>query len=429
MGILFLSAFFGVSLGLFILIASFGNHLFTTNVLRLALSLIVLPAIICSLLFFKIIFINQSITYSRVLFPFITIDFGIYLNNSSCFIIICSTLALVATIFILPKKYFSLNIALFSAICVVLLLPQVFANLLVGYCFYIIASIFVFYFGIIDNDKKFLTAIPAADFLWQRASDILALISLLLIFIDLKTLHVFELAYNAHNVQPFYAALFFGAMIMRIINLPTGNSFVLLTQDNGFNAYLLGRLYISLGALLFLLRSQQIIFSHQELKNIYMTTAGLLLCHAIFYCTKRRKLIYLPTNINYLACAVVVGLFSLDKFYLSEIIIYTLIIFMPVFAALRSTSKYYLKKPLESRRLNDDPVVIIGTLARTLTNFGASFATSFIGLFYANFLLYRLPQIILSFIQLPLRIFHTGSLQRSMLFIAILVTSYYWLWS
>ncbi|MGH7249932.1 MAG: hypothetical protein ACREGC_03075, partial [Minisyncoccia bacterium] len=47
---------------------------------------------------------------------------------------------------------------------------------------------------------------------------------------------------------------------------------------------------------------------------------------------------------------------------------------------------------------------------------------------YSNLLLYRLPQFIIWIVQTPLRIFHNGSIKRSLLLILIILYAYYAAW-
>ncbi len=124
---------------------------------------------------------------------------------------------------------------------------------------------FYYVFCVINNDRKLSTAHLTTDFIWQRASDIAAFISLFLILMNNKTIVLYKLVDQAATSPSPYAPLFFGAMILRIVTIPASNNYIKFSTDNGFNYFVLGRIFSSLGALLFLYKINKIIFDPSKL--------------------------------------------------------------------------------------------------------------------------------------------------------------------
>jgi len=86
-------------------------------------------------------------------------------------------------------------------------------------------------------------------------------------------------------------------------------------------------------------------------------------------------------------------------------------------------------KPLPRKKLESIDIVLSANLiSRKIVLFLSLISANFIHPFYASFLLYRLPQLLVSAIQIPLRFFHTGSIQRSLLFMVLMAASYYSIW-
>jgi hypothetical protein len=346
---------------------------------------------------------------------------GSYLDISALLAITAAVLSLCFLLFLIPSKNFSTNAVFLCVIYLVIIAPYLFSNLIISLALYSIFSVFVTYFNIINNDKKLSTAHLTTDFIWHRASDLGAFISLFLILLNNKNIFASIPARESSSFSSIYALVFFAAMVLRLITLPANNYYLKYNSESGFNYAVLGRISISIGALLFLHKTSSLIFDLINPNETYLIIIFILFIHNILTIIKHDELIYLPINFAYTVCIFSLGAMAFGNSQLALILILTLIMTTPCLILITSQLKSASKK-------TNDPIALLSRFTHNLAQFGARAAARFASIFYANFLFYRLPQLIISLFQIPLRIFHTGSIQRSLLFIMVLMASYYWLW-
>jgi len=375
----------------------------------------------------KLIVLDSSIIAISMKSTLVPLSFGTYLTRTDILIISAAFISFIYIILSISKKRFGSNINFLCIIYITVIAPYLVSNLIISLSVFSIASVFIMYFSVINNDRKLSTAHLTTDFIWQRVSDIAAFISLFLILMNNKTIILYKLVDQRATSPSLYAPLFFGAMILRIITIPASNNYIKFSTDNGFNYFVLGRIFSSLGALLFLFRLNKIIFDSLKPDSLYLIITGLLLCHAVFSIIKFNKFTYLPTNFSYAGFILALGAMILGINYCALIIILVVIIFTPILIIITSQMKLF-KKNQEALRISEDPIVFVGRYAQRFAQLGATISARFASLVYANFLFYRLPQLIIGLFQVPLRIFHTGSIHRSVLFIVLLIATYFWLW-
>jgi hypothetical protein len=370
--------------------------------------------LIISIVLVNIIYFNTSIIKTSNIIDLFAIDIGIIISGLNSWLQLASILALLIILFFISYQRFSTNVLFLCISYLTLVMPFMFTNLFISFALYNIGSIIINYFIIYNSDKRLPVAHATSDFIWYRLSDIIVFISIIFLYNSYS--------FNTGNM------LFFG-ILLRVIIIPSSNNYLKLGADHNFNYYILGKNIIALGALIFLCKNHAFLnFDNTSTNSFYIFSCCFLLVHAIFSWVKYNKLIYFPNNFSYLVMIIALCLFSFKKYILATSFIMLLIIIFPMLIIFTSQNKFY-KKNLDHTPRYEDIVILISNLIQNFARFGAQVAARFASIFYANFLFYRIPQIVIGFFQIPLRLFHTGSLQRSMLFIIILLASYYWLWS
>lgn len=424
MSIFLLSYLPAICLGVAMIYLSFAPHLSP----RVGVLVLTFGALVSCFMLIKFIILDSSIVVFSNRSSFVPINFGIYLGWADIVVITTAIFSFIITLFLVSKKRFSSNVNFLCIIYLVIISPYMFSNLIISFAAFSIASVFIMYFSIINNERKLSTAHLTTDFIWHRASDVAAFISLFLILINNKSVVIYKLINQSPTSPSPYAPLFFAALIARLVTMPASNNYIKFSTDNGFNYFVLGRIFSSIGAILFLYKINSMIFDPIKSNGFYLITIGILLFHVIFSISKHNKIIYLPINLSYFCLICSLTAMAFGKAYIALIIILILIILTPVLILLTSQIKLLSKKNQEAPGTDEDPILIVGRLAQSFAHVGATIAARFASIVYANFLFYRLPQLIISLFQMPLRLFHTGSIQRSVLFIVLLMASYYWLW-
>jgi hypothetical protein len=229
------------------------------------------------------------------------------------------------------------------------------------------------------------------DFISHRISDACAAVSLLALFKN-------------------YELLLYISMILRLV--PTFSNGFKYDREFIFN-YFLPMMYIKIGALLFIIKTHKLYIYDSKLYLASIFIFGIIIIYQNF---RHKNIIYI---LYYLIGASLLTLYT-QNIFIAHILIITILISAPILILITASKKRSAQKVAEN--------TFLPRLIKNFVKWAAEFSTRFMNIFYAHFLFYKVPQIILGFLLVPLRIFYTGSFQRSVAFILILLLSYYWMW-
>lgn len=412
----------------FILLISFSSlktNIKTVVLYRWLFAFIALPTTMLSLAMLKTCFFDHAIFLGTLDLPLINISSKIYIDSFRAMVIFSSLLSLNLIFFITNHLYLSTATSLFFSAIFFIILSQIFADLFFTFFCLEIGIIFLIFMGVIINFRN-LVYILANNFLWLLLANFVIMIGLLLIRIDFGHTTIF-LDFNNTLFISFdpYPILYFSCFTqLFILHFLKKSSFRNTLSVSLMQLHLV--LFGSLSALFMIIGTKEIILAHDRI--IFIASSGLLLGVSIFKTIKSKeyKQEYIYTL---LLASVALTLFSNGYQQLCELMMATMLLVFP-FQIEKTAKRMALLKssvaeiPAEQSDLIESFNAFMARISRALSNLSATI----IGPLYGNFFLLRLPQLLISLIQLPLRFFHNGSIQRSIIFIIIMVLSYYYMW-
>ena len=390
------------------------------------------PALVSSIYLFKIACSNgliksNSIHLSNV--PIIlTINFSFH---TSLFLLIIS-LSISTIIFLSPKANFTENISISSVSFFIIFIMSAIPDQLVRVSILSIGTM-IMSFMLLHEYNARTTKLVLRDFLLQRISDFLALSALIFMLATNKNPRENPISlYGNPNI--FMILLLNVSILIRYSSLFL---FRLRSSKHNylFNANLvLRKVVIGVGSQILLVQFAAINQSNGPLHVFLLIAAATLLSLAIISLFFYRNLAkFFDDGANVLLTSAFVlsieGLYFLATTLIAVVILLYPIVIMHCTiennATLNKKSNHLLS-PLIFGLLSGKRIFF-----RFLLNafyISAKFLTNLINHFYSGFLFYYLPQISITIMQIPLRLFHNGNIQRSLIFAAIMLVGYVYWW-
>lgn len=394
------------------------NH--SPNALRIVGAVILLPSAISTIFLFKLTYASWMILGKN--WSIIPIDLRVFYSSESAILLGFYTFSLIAALFLLPSNKLVNTIKLMSITYLLWLLIALPVHWFIFMSLFSMGSIIISYHIIReaelnapDNDKESL-------FLSQRLSDLLAFTSLCFILANQKTLSLLELPRLASQISLSSLVIFFLALIVRLAPLSRKR---VATSFAQFRVFYIEDAFVAIGTLVILLRLKEVVFYHEEANYLLIAACTLIILRTSFIVLQKNLDIFLSAN-SLLSCAAII-LMCFEELQIAEVILYLLVLLMPITLYMAAQQNYSLRAKIKSEA-RFDPLLHLGSLLARLVTFSAEASVKFISPFYTNFILYRLPQFLVTILQIPLRIFHNGSIKRSLLFIIVSLTAYYWWW-
>lgn len=413
------------SFTLFLLLASLKTNIKTIVLYRWLFALIALPATILAFGLLKITLSENTIIFATIDLPLVNYVTHIYIDAFRASIIFLTLVTLNILIFSATHLYFSPVLSLCSSIVFFIALSQLFSDLFFIF-FWLDIGVIFFVFLSISNNVRNLSFILANNFFWLLLADFCTIIGLLLTRIDFGHTTTYLDFHNTTllSLDP-YLLLFFSCFtklfVMHFIKKESLNYSlgISLTQ-----LHLV--LFSCLSALIILFSAKNIILNHPNL--IFIISSALLLMLSSFKLLKD-KINNNEHTITLFMASLSLLFFSCGYLLLSKVLVVSVILIFPL------QVQQAAKRHSLLRGTNHEANVHSFDFIESLNSFMAQISTGLsnifahiIGPLYSNFFLLSLPKIMITLIQLPLRIFHNGSIQRSIIFIIVMVLSYYYMW-
>lgn len=356
----------------------------------------------------------------------IPINLSIHINQFNASIMLISLLSL--NIFILTANYSHLS-NLFSTLVIssfFIVFSQLPLNVLVTICILNIGGILLL-FSIVRSNIRNFSSSQAKNYYWLIMCDFFCAFA----FFSLPTNNIFNLL-NKNITQNNIINTNFGLILLttyfiKFLILPSvKNDFTSNFLSPKIN-HLLYITYSSLGPLIVLVETRLFIFTPSSITLIL--ASSFLVCYTLFSLITDRQN-YIEAHASIFLSSLAVLALSSDFYIIAEAIACCIIIGIPFQIEMLSKKLLSVKNITTDQKHKFDYQIAqsINNIIFKSLHFTANIVSNFIGPIYGNILLLKIPQIIIGIIQIPLRIFHNGSIRRSVLFIIIMVISYYYIW-
>lgn len=363
------------------------NHVRGFYITRIYASALLLPALVASICGIKLILIDK-ITINKISQVLAPVFLGHHITATNSLITLCAVLSLTFLAMFLPQKYYSENLSLFSVFLGAISLIAYAADYQVKFAVLCIAAAATTYSAPYDSSKL------TKDFLLQRLLDIIGFFCLIIILSG-QNLLVFNQNQDNNTVKLIFilSLLFQALLVICPLIKQTGS-------HNSKQFHAIRWLILGVGSSIIISQFQSPIELWPFILMILLTVAAFILNSL-----RHKKLgdIILPFTV----------IFALVNSEISTALICISILGYPYFFL---TQKYEEQPQKLSLKASS-------RLASLFKTFG-----SFLTIAYSGFLLYRLPQIIMSILQTPLRLSHNGNIQRSLMLTAIVLISCIFWW-
>lgn len=358
------------------------------------------PALVLAFNNLKLTIVDRVIISKIFPIPMTPISWGQQLFPSNSLIIFFTIISLLILILFLPKINYTENISLISAYFSIISLISSIADHLLKSAIFSIATVTLTYICLQQNKSDESHIIN--DFIIQRICDFLCFISLV-IMIPATNIQPFNSDIIASNNIP--AMLYVFSFIIRIICSSyalTNSASILNNSINPIKA--IRWIVINIGSMI-IIYPFSITFT--SLNSMIIISAAIIIGFTLA-ALSRREPFYILASI-----AIISSIFGYQAIAIGLII--AAILFCPIiFLTIPS------REPAQKTKFS-------GKIDRYLITFSKAFS-NIINIIYSGFFLYHLPRIILSIIQFPLRPFHNGNTQRSLIFTIAMLVSYLLLW-
>jgi hypothetical protein len=408
-------------------------HIINDHVGKIYIMISTFISLIFSIYIFKITWLNK-ITLSQIgKTEMIPIFWGIVFSRINSAIITAINVSIVILIFLLPKQKFMKNISLITSSFFIILLISTAADQLVKMTLFSIGTLIVTHNFLNKESNPAIIKKIANDFFINRIADFLAFIALFIILIEQKTLLIESLHGLNEEIKIIPRILFYLSIILRMISLSIETVQSISRSHLTIKNFIFHRLLIGTTCPIIFLQFSTAIPGHNIIDIIFQISSSFLLlmvCLAAFFYSDKSKFYdhfsnilstsaILATCLGYNVIAIIIicchliiySIASLPKLITEQKILFTY------------SSNKHVYSPFWVTYLNQ-----FSQIPNKISFLLAKFFINFFNPIYLGFILYRMPQILISIVQAPLRLLHNGNIQRSLIFIACIYFGYIYLW-
>ncbi|MCA9508258.1 MAG: hypothetical protein KC505_07560 [Myxococcales bacterium] len=276
-------------------------------------------------------------------------------------------------------------------------------------------NILILFTIINSNSRFFLKTNFIKTFYWIILCDFFSMAMILMI----DSVDVLNL-FNHHNLEikkTNWALYLFFIYIVKIFMIPFSKH----DFSDKFSAQKINALtYMAYNCLAALVVLREI-FSVAPLKNpIFLTVIFCIFIAYALLILFKEKANYREHNITFSLFSIAALMQAMSLEFFAKSVQLFILLLLPI------QFNHLFHQPIENSKTTHS-YSIQNTIFK-LFKFIARASSNFLGPLYGNFLLLKIPQLIISLFQIPLRFFHNGSIRRSVLFAIFLVITYYYIW-
>lgn len=401
---------------------------------RVYASLFLLPAVVSAILLLHFIYVNHVIidrAHNILMLPFYI---GIHLNDINALLIFNINLAAFLLIIFLPKNKFAENMSLAAMSLLMIFLVTSLNDQFIKMAVFSIGSIILSYMLLNDEAEKNTIQQITQGFVSNIASDFLAFVSLLLIVIDQKILLIERLNILDDEIKILPRVLFFTAVSLRLITLITENRFFYGRPQAIIRHLIFYRIFVAICPQILLLHFAPAIFGQDQADFWFIIAASIILLYSILIWLFDSERFNFNAHSLGILSSLMLLCTSIGYYFITTAIICLILTIYPL-ATLNAVVKnvglinvspsLQIKKPnyliLFSQLIFQHiPIKIIDGISKIFLQL--------LNPVYSGFFLYRLPQILMGILQIPLRFLNNGNIQRSLLFVVLIVVCYIYWW-
>lgn len=403
-------------------------HVRGSQISRFYAVALLFPALVSSLYVTKFANVDSSIS-QLFRIDLIGAYWGIAITQNNAPMNALLLVSIASMIFFLPDKKL-IEHTLLLAICglgltIMVLTPDQLMKMLA----YSLGNVAIVYVILSDEQERRVVHKVTNDFPVHLVSDFFAFTALVFLLLTQKTMFSLDQTLaNSMGLLP--RTCFVLAMSLRVIALlgmDTGSSFRLSAL---IKLSIFRKFFIATGSQILLFNFADVLFTGDSLQLLFTIIAVMTLIWALLRAAFEQKKTSIADGIINIATCSCFVLLTCQQKTVATIMLYTIIALYPLIALLVTTRRVTPSTTEKTIRL---PSRYSGLFERVfllipmrVARFVSTFIIDFMVPIYSGFLLFRLPQIIIGILQTPLRLVHNGNLQRSLIFIAIVVVSLLW---
>jgi hypothetical protein len=402
---------------------------YNAALLRTISALLMLPAFIASLLICKTTFFDAGIFNFFILIKTLPVNIGVSFYQENTFIIIVIITASILTVFFSNEENMqfhgafplSMNIFLLIAFCSIDL--------------FLSASILMFGYVIlqimISAKYSFRTSINRRQFIWHLFID-LCVISLLVIYQATEGSTYIWTAFKIDNSRSDFFLLILALLLSVKIALASYQLMRKQQTDLALYDFDFLNIYSMISALIIITQLQIVSLNYKLFTLIILVLAVFLIVFSLYVLFLEKNSSRNKQRIFILLFSLSLLLISFNLTLLASLILAVAILFffaaMSIFYLSGSTYYSYMYWPKTAalkKDTNNSQEAAQLPKPKNLFFLLLKHSAELINPIYANILLFRLPQLMLALLILPLKLFHNGNMQRSLLFALFISMLYF----
>lgn len=406
------------------------HHAHGARVTRICAIIFLFPSLVSALIAQLLIIKNDVVLLSIARLQMVKIQFGFQISHNNIPIIIALNFLLLLLIFSLSHRKFVeyCSIASLSALFIFIIaatpdqLVRV-STLSIGT---IVLSSIIF---AQDFDVTYLDTV-IKDFIINRLADLLAFTALIHVLLQFNVFITNEINLAENDIEFTHNFLFFASIMLRLISL--GMAAKLPASSISATKFIIFyRLLLGIGAQLLLLFYAAPSAGTDSPFHMFMIMSALPVVVAFLASLHNKERIYSVNNISTLLLTANIVLILLGQRLIATMVLCLVVAIFPALSLTYTRKSIEPDTALQKTKLRQAILELLKRLIaplRATIILMANFVVSFFGLIYAGLLLYRLPQFLLALSQMPLRFLNNGSVQRSLIFVVVMLIAYSYWW-
>ncbi len=334
--------------------------------------------------------------------------------------------------FLLPPRKLTENLSISAIALFLIVLLSLLTDHFLRFSAFSLGAILITFMILNERDDFHAFKSITTDFFVQRASDIMAFVGRCVIDKFLATPHAYPAsAFVETPISMVAGNLYFFAIALKIISSICLLNHFLVRPDDVYSNLIPRKIYSTVAPQILFLQ-----FSRDFQSNLFEESIFLVVAIIVFLFTvvlivmQRDRNRFYEYIINLFSCAAFL-VTCIGNYVAAMAIICCILLFGPLLYLGQAhrltgvmTEEAHQSSPLA-------PALVIQLFLRIPSRALYLLAKVFLTFFsdiYAGILLYRVPRFFLGLLQIPLRLLHNGNIQRSLIFVVIMLFSYFLWW-